>query len=419
GDVHDIGKSLVYTILSNNGYTVYDLGKQVPINTIIEKAAEVGADAIGLSALLVSTSKQMPLCVQELHARGLSYPVLIGGAAINPSFGRMASFINQETQELYPPGVYYCKDAFEGLDAVDALQDPKRRSDFIAQRHRDVIEGTAKRAALLEKGKAMRPASANGGPARDVDVPSAPFLGSRMIEKLPLEDLFHFFDLNTLYRLHWGAKNAKGEEYERLVKEEFEPRLQKYKDEARAHGWFTPKALYGYFPAASDGNDLVVFDPADPKKEVARFETPRQPDRDHLCLADYFKPADGGERDLVALQVVTVGDKLLEQSESLMKGGDYSEGYYLHGFGVRLAEAAAEYVNREIRKELQLSRDRGLRYSWGYPAIPDHMQHHTVFRLLPVREQLGVDVTEAGALVPELTTAAVVVHHPEAKYFSV
>jgi 5-methyltetrahydrofolate--homocysteine methyltransferase len=419
GDVHDIGKSLVNTILSNNGYTVYDLGKQVPINTIIEKAVEVGADAIGLSALLVSTSKQMPLCVQELHARGLSYPVLIGGAAINPSFGRMASFIDQEKQQLYGPGVYYCKDAFEGLDAVDALQDPRRRQQFIEQRHHDVIEGTAKRAALVEKAKAMRPASSNGGPSRDVDVPKAPFLGARMLEQLPLDELFHFFDLNTLYRLHWGAKNAKGEEYERLVREEFEPRLSKYKDEARAHGWFTPRALYGYFPAAADGNQIVIFDPQDPGKEVGRFETPRQSDREHLALADYFKPIDSNQRDLVALQVVTVGDKLLQQSEALTKGGDYSEGYFLHGFGVRLAEAAAEYVNREIRKELQLPRERGLRYSWGYPAIPDHTQHHTVFRLLPVREQLGVDVTEAGALVPELTTAAIVVHHPEAKYFSV
>ncbi len=419
GDVHDIGKSLVNTILTNNGYTVFDLGKQVPINTIIEKAVEVNADAIGLSALLVSTSKQMPLCVQELHARGLSYPVLIGGAAINPSFGRMASFTNAETQELYGPGVYYCKDAFEGLDTVDALQDPARRAAFIKQRHKDVIEGVAKRAALIEKGKAMRPASANGGPSRDVDVPAAPFLGTRVLEQLPLDELFHYFDLNTLYRLHWGAKNTKGAEYERLVKEEFEPRLKRYKDEARAHGWFTPKALYGYFPAAADGNDVVIFDPQDAEREVARFETPRQSDRDHLALADYFKPRDGNTRDLVALQIVTVGDKLLAQSEGLMKGGDYSEGYFLHGFGVRLAEAAAEYVNRAIRKELGLPKERGLRYSWGYPAIPDHTQHHIVFNLLPAREQLGVDVTEAGALVPELTTAAIVVHHPEAKYFSV
>ncbi|HEX6557921.1 MAG TPA: homocysteine S-methyltransferase family protein, partial [Longimicrobiales bacterium] len=415
GDVHDIGKSLVFTILSNNGYTVYDLGKQVPINTIIEKAVEVNADAIGLSALLVSTSKQMPACVQELHKRGLSFPVLIGGAAINPSFGRMASFVNQETQELYPSGVFYCKDAFEGLETVEALVTPHRRAEFIATRQRAVIEGTAKRAALVEKAKGMRPASANGGPARDVDIPEPPFLGTRRIDKLPLSDLFRFFDLNTLYRLHWGAKNTKGAEWDRLVKEEFEPRLHRYQQEALNSDWFTPKAIYGYFPAAADGDDLVIFDEAG-NQEIARFDFPRQHDRDHLCLADYFAPLDSSKRDLVALQIVTVGDKLLETSEAMMKGGDYSEGYYLHGFGVRLAEAAAEYVNREIRKDLKLGKDRGLRYSWGYPAIPDHTQHHILFKLLPVREQLGMDVTEAGALVPELSTAAIVVHHPEARY---
>jgi 5-methyltetrahydrofolate--homocysteine methyltransferase len=369
-----------------------------------------------LSALLVSTSKQMPACVQELNARGLKFPVLIGGAAINPSFGRMASYVDQEKSKLYGPGVFYCKDAFDGLDAVEALVDPKKRDEFVAARHRDVIEGDAKRAANIAKGKAMRPASANGAaPSRDVDIPNAPFLGSKRIDKLPVTDLFRFFDLNTLYRLHWGAKNSKGEEYEKLVKEEFEPRLKKLKQDAIENDWFAPKAVYGYFEAASDGNDIVVFKD---DKEVARFETPRQADRDHLALADYLAPIDSGKRDIVALQVVTVGDKLLEKSEAMMKGGDYSEGYYLHGFGVRLAEAAAEYVNREIRNELGLPKERGLRYSWGYPAIPDHMQHHQVFELLPVREQIGVDVTEAGALVPELTTAAIVIHHPEAKYFS-
>jgi 5-methyltetrahydrofolate--homocysteine methyltransferase len=417
GDVHDIGKSLVYTIMANNGYTVYDLGKQVPINTIIEKAVEVGADAIGLSALLVSTSKQMPACVQELHARGLSFPVLIGGAAINPSFGRMASFIDTETQQLYEPGVYYCKDAFEGLESVDALVDDARRTDFIAARHREVIEGTAKRAALVEKAKGMRPASANGGPSPAVDIPEPPFLGVKYLDRLPLNDLFRFFDLNTLYRLHWGAKNAKGEAWERLVKDEFEPRLKRYQEAALACDWFTPKAVYGYFRAAADGNDVVIFQ-GEGEGEVARFACPRQSDREHLSLADYFAPAGSGKQDMVALQVVTVGDRLLEQSEQLMKAGDYSEGYYLHGFGVRLAEAAAEYVNRVIRRELGLPKDRGLRYSWGYPAIPDHMQHFTLFNLLPAREQLGMDVTEAGALVPELSTAAMVVHHPEAKYFS-
>jgi 5-methyltetrahydrofolate--homocysteine methyltransferase len=418
GDVHDIGKSLVNTILSNNGYTVYDLGKQVPVNTIIEKAIEVNADAIGLSALLVSTSKQMPLCVQELHARGLRYPILIGGAAINPSFGRMASYINQEKSELYPPGVWYCKDAFEGLSAVDALVDPKQREGFVRQRHTEVLEGTAKRAALVERTRATARVRVNGGPSRDVDIPKAPFLGVKTLERLPLDHLFRFIDLNTLYRLHWGAKNAKGEQWDRLVKDEFEPRLNRYKTESLSGGWLRPKAVYGFFPAAAEGETLVIFDPADPAREIERFPFPRQSDRDELCLADYFVPAEGNARDVVALQIVTVGDALLNRSEALMQAGDYGEGYFLHGFGVRLAEAGAEYVHRLIRKELGLPMNRGLRYSWGYPACPDHTQHNIVFRLLPAREKLNMEVTEAGALVPELSTAALVVHHPEAKYFS-
>jgi 5-methyltetrahydrofolate--homocysteine methyltransferase len=418
GDVHDIGKSLVNTILTNNGYTVYDLGKQVPINTIVEKAVAVDADAIGLSALLVSTSKQMPLCVQELHSRGLSFPVLIGGAAINPSFGRMASFIDQDKGELYPPGVFYCKDAFEGLAAVDKLVDEEERDAFVAQRHQDVLEGVAKRAALQEKARAMRPAAANGGPARDVDIPNAPFLGVKRLERLPLADLFRYFDLNTLYRLHWGAKNAKDEQWDRLVKEEFEPRLRRYQTETLTGGWVVPRALYGYFPAAAEGETLVVYDPADPESELERFAFPRQADRELLCLADYFATVESGKKDVVALQIITVGDRLLERSQQLIQSGDYSEGYYLHGFGVRIAEAGAEYVHRLIRKELGIPTNRGLRYSWGYPACPDHLQHHLLFRLLPARETLAMDVTEMGALVPELSTAALVVHHPEAKYFS-
>jgi 5-methyltetrahydrofolate--homocysteine methyltransferase len=418
GDVHDIGKSLVYTILSNNGYTVYDLGKQVPVNTIIDKAIEVGADAIGLSALLVSTSKQMPLCVQELAARGHSFPVLVGGAAINPSFVRSASYANPETGELYQPGVFYCKDAFEGLAAVDTLLDPSKSTAFVAARLADVVEGTAKREELKARAASSRP-SQRRLPARDVQLPTAPFLGVKQIERLPLAELYRFFDLNTLYRLHWGAKNAKGDEYDRLVKDEFEPRLKRMKQEALTGGWLTPKAVYGYFPAASDEDALLVYDPNDENREIARFDFPRQLDRDQLNLADYFAPVGDGQRDVVAFQIVTVGDALLEKSERMMKEGDYTEGYYLHGFGVRLAEAAAEYVNRHIKKELGLGGARGLRYSWGYPACPDHTQHHILFDLLDARGRLGIDVTEAGALVPELTTAALVVHHPEAKYFSV
>ncbi|MEX1184103.1 MAG: homocysteine S-methyltransferase family protein [Gemmatimonadota bacterium] len=426
GDVHDIGKSLVNTILSNNGYTVYDLGKQVPVNVIIAKAQEVGADAIGLSALLVSTSKQMPLCVQELHSRGLTYPVLVGGAAINPSFVRMSSFTDRDAGELYPAGVFYCKDAFEGLGTMDALMDPARRATFVKDRLEDVVEGIAKRDRLKAETEARKAGARGGnggrpvGPARDIALPTPPFLGVKHIPRLPLTDLFEFFDLNTLYRLHWGAKNAKGPEYERLVREEYEPRLRRMKTEALTGGWLKPSAVYGYFSVAADGDTLVVYDPADPSREIERFEFPRQPDRDELCLTDYFVAGEGGARDVAALQVVTVGDTLLERSERMMRGDDYTEGYYLHGFGVRLAEAAAEWVNRHITAELGITKGRGLRYSWGYPAIPDHLQHHIVARLMPqMKDAIGVTVTEAGALSPELTTAAIVVHHPEAKYFSV
>jgi 5-methyltetrahydrofolate--homocysteine methyltransferase len=418
GDVHDIGKSLVNTILSNNGYTVYDLGKQVPVNTIIEKAVEVNADAIGLSALLVSTSKQMPLCVKELHARGLAFPILIGGAAINPSFGRMASYVDQEADDLYPAGVWYCKDAFDGLSTIDSLVDTAGRGDFVKRRHTEVREGVLKRAALVARTKKTPRPSRNGGLSRVVDIPKAPFHGVRVLDRLPLADLFRYIDTNTLYRLHWGAKNAKGEHWEQLVKDEFEPRLARYRKEALAGGWTTPRAVYGYYPAAAEGDTLVIFDPDAPGREIERFPFPRQADRDELCLADYFAPIDSGRRDVVAFQIVTVGDSLLNKSESLIHSGEYGEGYYLHGFGVRLAEAGAEHVNKVIRSDLGLDGRRGLRYSWGYPACPDHTQHSIVFRLLPAGDALGMAVTEAGALVPELSTAALVVHHPEAKYFS-
>ncbi|HUF89510.1 MAG TPA: methionine synthase [Gemmatimonadota bacterium] len=416
GDVHDIGKNLVATILSNNGYTVHDLGKQVPVNTIIEKAEEVGANVIGLSALLVSTSKQMPLCVQELHARGLSYPVLVGGAAINPSFVRTAAFVDDE--DLYGPGLFYCKDAFDGLAAVEELVDPERRDAFVSRRLGEIREGIERRAALKAT-VAGRGGGGNGGRPGVVDVPRPAFFGTRRVDRLPLEELYRRIDLNTLYRLHWGAKNAKGEEWDRLLATEFEPRLARYRKEALDWEWIAPRAVYGIWPAAADGDALVLYDPEDPAREVGRFDLPRQIDRDGLCLADYFRPEAAGERDVVALQIVTVGDELLQRSSGLMEEGEYSEGYYLHGFGVRLAEASAEYVHERVRVDLGIDPGRGLRYSWGYGACPDVLQHRLVFDLLSAREALGLDLTEAGALVPELSTAALVVHHPDARYFSV
>ena len=419
GDVHDIGKNLVGTILSNNGYTVHDLGKQVPINRIIEKAEEVGADVIGLSALLVSTSRQMPLCLQELHTRGLRYPVLCGGAAINPSFIRNAAFVDDEKKTPYGPGVFYCKDAFAGLSTVESLMDADGREKFVAARQAEIRGGIAKREALKTKAEAMRPAESRPPASRDIDIPEPAVWGVKVLERIPLAELFPLIDLNTLYRLHWGAKNAKGKRWQRLLEEEFEPRLERYKQEALTSGWLRPQAAYGLFPAVSEGDDLVLFDPSDREVEVGRFGFPRQRHGRRLCLADYFADGEGGAKDVVALQIVTVGDAILEKSAEMMRSGEYSEGYYLHGFGVRLAEAGAEYVHRLVREDLGIEEGRGLRYSWGYGACPDHRQHRLVFELLPARERLGMDLTEAGALVPELATAALVVHHPDATYFSV
>ncbi|MFN8511025.1 MAG: dihydropteroate synthase [Thermomicrobiales bacterium] len=417
GDVHDIGKNLVNTILANNGYTVFDLGKQVPLNTIIDKAVEVGADAIGLSALLVSTSKQMPACVKELHHRGLEFPVIIGGAAINRGFGRRILFVDEETP--YSPGVYYAQDAFEGLHIMDALSVPGRRDEF----RRQIIDEAFEAQGRLEQLAASRAgATAVEIPARSsvsttVPVPTPPFWGARTVRTAP-EAIYPLLDLKTLYRLHWGGRGLQGAEWDKLVAEEFEPTLRRLQREGSRQGWLKPAAVYGYFPANSQGDDLVVFDPVDHDREIARFPFPRQPRGEFLCLADYFRPIESGERDVVAFQAVTVGQEADDLAEQLQGSGQYGDMLYIHGLSVSMAEGMAEYLHRHIRRELGLDAERGKRYSWGYPACPDTDQHHTLFRLLPAADELEMAVSEGGQLIPEQSTAAVVVHHPEAKYFS-
>jgi 5-methyltetrahydrofolate--homocysteine methyltransferase len=417
GDVHDIGKSLVNTILTNNGYTVFDLGKQVPVNTIIEKADEVGADAIGLSALLVSTSKQMPLCAQELFKRGKAYPILVGGAAINPSFVRAAALV--EEGRPYPSGMFYCKDAFEGLSVMDQLMGDGRDA-WVHEHNETMLRRSAEYAASKAKAKDLRPGSRQEPGVPETDVPVPPFWGWKVLDNIPVDDVVECIDRNTLYRMQWGARNLKGDEWDRLVREDFEPRLKRYTLEARTQGWLRPRAIYGYFPVGRNGDDVIVFDPADRAKEIGRFTFPRQEDREQLSLADYFRPLNGGgPQDVISLQVVTSGDRASEFIEKRNKGGDYTEGYFLHGFSVQTAEGTAEYVNRRVRAELGIEEPRGLRYSWGYPACPDIEQHDVLFSILPVKETIGVGLTSAWQLDPEQSTAALVVHHPAAKYFSV
>lgn len=419
GDVHDIGKNLVRTILSNNGYTVHDLGKQTPANVIIDAAVEHNADAIGLSALLVSTSKQMPLIVNELARRGLSFPVLIGGAAINRAFGRRVLFL-EDTGEPYAPGVYYCKDAFEGLEVMDQLSTAEKREALLERIVEEAYQELGKeRPARRDRLAPGQRSTVKPAP----DIPTPPFWGTRAVLDIPLESVFPFIHKPELFRLSWGAKNAQGDAWSKL-EAEYEERLTRMKKMALAEHSLMPQAVYGYFPAQADGDDVIVFDPvsyevSERLDEIARFSFPRQPSGDHLCLADYFAPRESGRVDVCSLQVVTVGAHATEKFDRMQKADEYTEAYFFHGLAVQTAEATATYMNRHINRELGIPVERGKRYSWGYPACPDLDDHKTVFQLLPAEDKLGMTLTSAFQLVPEQSTAAIVIHHPDARYFSV
>jgi len=416
GDVHDIGKNLVKTILANNGYTVVDLGKQVPAETIITKAVEVNATAIGLSALLVSTSRQMPLIVNELHRRGLRFPVLVGGAAINRRFGRRILFTDDG--EVHQPGVFYCKDAFEGLETMDRLIVPDKREELLARIHREGELEMGRTSQIPEHRKAAVRSKVEPEP---INHPLK--WGPRLVKDMPLEIVLKHLSLNELYRLSWGAKNAHGEAWEKL-RAQFDARLARMSKDAIREGWLRPQGVYGYFPCQSDGDDLIIYDPAmidtASPDELTRFCFPRQLYDDHLALSDYFAPAGSDRMDVVAFQVVTVGQEATERFDRLQTKGDYSEAYFTHGLAVQTAEATADYLHRHIRRELGLPENQGKRYSWGYPAIPDLADHTKVFALLPaVTTELGMTLSPAYQLIPEQSTAAIIVHHSDARYYSV
>jgi 5-methyltetrahydrofolate--homocysteine methyltransferase len=414
GDVHDIGKNLVNTILSNNGYTVHDLGKQVPVTKIIEKAVEVDATAIGLSALLVSTSKQMPLCVEELRHRDLRFPVMIGGAAINRPYAHRTLFAGGEGP--YEPGVFYAKDAFEGLSIMDRLVDPNERTRLVTMTLEEATKALDKpmRQSFTLQEELLQVAESTVPPAPMV---TPPFWGVIEPTDFTLADVWPHLDLKTLFRLHWGGKGVKDEAWDALQQDEFLPRLRRMQADAEATGWLEPRVRYGYFPVNREGNDIIFFDPNDPDRELGRMTFPRQPARERLCLADYFAPIDSGERDTAVLQIVTVGKKATERTEALQAAGDYSESYYTHGLSVQTAEGLAEFIHQRVRNELGIGPEQGKRYSWGYPACPD-LSHHALVAELLDAASIGVQLTEGFQFDPEQTTAAIVVHHPDAKYYA-
>src|SRR3954465_6908553 len=394
GDVHDIGKSLVNTILTNNGYHVVDLGKQVPIGSILEAAQEHDATAIGLSALLVSTSKQMPLAIQELQQQGLEYPVLLGGAAINRKFALRALYPGgKEDETVYDPGVFYCKDAFEGLAVMDRLIEPDRREALVEE----VREAAAELRAAGETEEVLDYSddSVRSAVRTDVAVPEPPFWGVREIE-VDRDELFTHLDTHVLFKLHWGGKGVKGEEWRRLLAEDFRPRLERM---WRGADYLHPRALLGYFPCYSEGNDIVVLDPSDRETVIERFTCPRQPKGDRLCLADFFRPK-GTELDVLALQAVTVGSEVTELMAKLEAEGEFAEQLFVHGLGVQTAEGLAEWLHWRVRNDLGIDVHQGRRSSWGSPACPDQSEHEKVFALLDA-PSIGMRLSGGYAVEPE------------------
>jgi 5-methyltetrahydrofolate--homocysteine methyltransferase len=430
GDVHDIGKSLVNTILSNNGYTVVDLGKQVPVGTILEAAKEHDATAIGLSALLVSTSKQMPLAVQELHREGLKYPVLLGGAAINRNFSYRALHPNGiDDDTTYEGGVFYCKDAFEGLGVMDRMVDKDEHGAMVEE----IRAGAIKLRNAAKKEEDLPPVTddtVRSPVAADAPVPEPPFWG---VQEVPvdMDELYHHLDTHVLFKLHWGGRGIKGEAWRKLVEgdpadpeseEGFRHKLERM---WRQQTYLHPRALIGFFPCYADGNEVVVLDPEDRSTEITRFVTPRQQKGDRMATSDFFRPgvkqADGTvvapeQLDVIAVQALTVGDEVTELMARLEKDGEYAEQLFVHGLGVQTAEGLSEWLHWKVRNWFGIPVTQGRRLSWGYPAIPDQSEHEKVRDLLDIA-QIGLDLTDGYSPTPEQSTLAMVVHHPQAQYY--
>ena len=397
GDVHDIGKNLVKTIFANNGYSVYDLGKQVPLQSIVDKIKEVNADAVGLSALLVSTSKQMQYFVEYARNNNMNISILCGGAAIN------SNYINRIAKEggTYQGGVFYCKSAFDGLKTMNILMSDKKEG-FVSQWVKK-LETWQERKTSLEEVKVI--ARSNIVP---VTPPVPPHINQKIrieADQINLDDVWNFLNKKSLFVLSWGLRGAAADGLSELSHK----LLQEWKSRVKKESLFEPKVVYGYFKCHNRNDKLAVELPENQGEVV--FDFPRSSKEKHLCLTDYF-----GDTDLVAFQCVTVGNRVTEIIDRWNKENLYTDAYYLHGLAVETAEALADWTNMRIRQELKISENRGLRYSWGYPSCPDISQHHLLWKILEPSKS-GMDLTEAGQIIPDQSTAAIVVHHPEAEYF--
>ena len=423
GDVHDIGKNLVDIILTNNGYRVVNIGIKQTINQIIDGATESNADAIGMSGLLVKSTVIMKENLEELTARGLDqrWPIVLGGAALT------RAYVEQDLASMFPGEVRYARDAFEGLRLMDSIMAVKRGEEGASLpplRERRVANTRIKAEEAPVDTKRSDVASDNS-------IPTPPFFGSRVIKGIQLSDYAGMLDERALFVGQWGLKGNRGE-YETMVETEGRPRLRALINQVQSQGWLNAAVVYGYFPCYSEGNDLVILhhEGENKGKERIRFSFPRQSRDRRLCISDFFASKESGKTDVVAFHVVTMGSTVSEAAAKLFAENNYREYLELHGLSVQLTEALAEHWHARMREELQVKAEdssdlqgildqgyRGSRYSFGYPACPDLEQQVQLCELLePGR--IGVELSEEFQLHPEQSTSAIIVHHPEAKYFN-
>ncbi|MGI9416907.1 MAG: methionine synthase [Geminicoccaceae bacterium] len=439
GDVHDIGKNLVDIILTNNGYKVVNLGIKQPITNILQAANENRAHAIGMSGLLVKSTVIMRENMEEMTRQGIETPVMLGGAALT------RQYVEEDCANAYGTGgVAYARDAFDGLHLMDKIvtgkfddhlverkekstSRPRRRGKPRTLEAMDAVLATL-RPIEVEETRLRRNELSKG-----VEIPKPPFLGPRVLEDVPVKALLPFLNDNMLYQFHWGYKKdgRSLEDFLNWAQKELRPILNDLVEEAEREQVFKPQAAYGYWPAAGEGNDVILFAPEDPALEVVRFSLPRQKKENGLCIADFLRDASEPDRDVIGLQVVTVGQRASEVAREWFAADRYNDYVRLHGLGVELAEALAEYVHKKIRGELGFGhldeRDRaalikqgyrGSRYSFGYPACPNVADQRQLLELLGA-DRVGIELGEEDQLWPEQSTSAIVLHHPQARYFNV
>jgi 5-methyltetrahydrofolate--homocysteine methyltransferase len=437
GDVHDIGKNLVDIILTNNGYRVINLGIKVPVESMIHAAQEHGADAIGMSGLLVKSTLIMKQNLEVLNEQGITIPVILGGAALT------RRYVEDDLRQVYKGSVFYANDAFDGLafmgkiGAGDLATTTGGGDDGGEE---ESLTGTEAKIALAvseDQRYKERQSPATGDARRskvrrDAPIPKPPFWGTKILDSLSLGEVFHFVNEVALIRGQWQVRKGKLADaaYQEMLREKVYPEYEALKAKAAREKLLQPKAVYGYFPCQAEGDDLIVYE-SDGATVRTRFTFPRQKNDRYLCLADYFAPVDSGRMDVAAFHLVTMGSVASEHSAKLFSGGNYKDYLYFHGLSVESAEALAELIHKRIREELGIAgKDapdvrrlfsqgyQGARYSFGYPACPNLEDQTKLFDLLE-GERIGVHLTDEYSLEPEQSTNAIIVHHPEARYFNI